>query len=112
MTVGDFLQVLTSPDLGLQLEENEQTYVASQVLHALYQPTVPTSSPLNYVCHALASHLYIIRSSNLYVSHFSRQVDPGASGVVVYREAAALVPELLQLIFSQRAEQSMVGVRH
>jgi hypothetical protein len=64
MTLGDFLQVLTSPDLGLQLEENEQTYVASQV-------------------------------------------DPEASGVVVYREAAALVPELLQLIFSQRAEQSM-----
>ena len=44
--------------------------------------------------------------------HISLQVDPGASGVVDYREAAALVPDLLQLIFSQRAEQSMVGVRH
>ena len=49
VTVEDFLQVLTSPDLGLQLEENEQTYVVSQVLHACYQPTGPTHLPLNCV---------------------------------------------------------------
>ena len=38
------------------------------------------------------------------------QVDPDGGGVVAYREAASLVPDLLQQIFSLRAEQSMVSV--
>lgn len=37
LSVDDFLQVLTSRDLGFQLEENEQAYIANQVmLDALY----------------------------------------------------------------------------
>lgn len=33
LSVDDFLQVLMSRDLGLQLEENEQLYIASQVYY-------------------------------------------------------------------------------
>lgn len=33
MAVEEFLQVLTSPDLGLRLEENEQAYIAAQVIY-------------------------------------------------------------------------------
>ena len=33
MAVEEFLQVLTSPDLGLRLEENEQAYITTQVIY-------------------------------------------------------------------------------
>ena len=33
MAMEEFLQVLTSPDLGLRLEENEQAYITAQVIY-------------------------------------------------------------------------------
>ena len=44
MTVEDFLHILMSPDLGLQLEENEQTFIASQVHKTTVEP--PIRDPL------------------------------------------------------------------
>lgn len=50
LSVDDFLQVLTSRDLGFQLEENEQAYIANQVmLDALYT-THTQSLYQEYIC--------------------------------------------------------------
>lgn len=69
LLVDDFLQVLTSRDLGFQLEENEQAYIANQVmLAALYTHTHKHTQPLSRI-HVCQYCMY--KYTNIYVGCIS-----------------------------------------